>query len=459
MSSGAYGPLGSSRLNDRFGPNSQQGILPQSEITINAGVNANLPDERKGYDGERRLGSYSSVADLSLLEGEIGLSFRDDFGPAGPNTAFTASVFTSLNGLSLEGIETQSALYRKLRFQGMVNSPVYLENDVVNNSGTALRKHGSGSMLCNYGVDTFFSGDLLGYELPPIDEEGLRRFMHRRLYRGGPPEHKILARPCRIDPKKISEVLHDSVDTLLEKCNAPLMDIPAYLTKAQTGVTYLEHDKEIAVLLKQFVMNVSFNALQAAMHHGLVVPCYREGTRPNINAENHATLCEKLATITPANWDQSRVRLDAAETQGFVVESLNSPEEMRARKRECHDFAELTATWLGLARDQYRRPFLVQHPSLGKEILLRSLQSLSKRHGTVARQMIDGDFVDQHSEFDSFGMRRNTSTLAGQMYGIQTSAAGLFADAYGQATNLLMSRVIGTVSNVSAPGAPIHYAI
>jgi len=451
--------------NERFGPRSAQEVTPQSEVTVNASVNPFLQKERTGGLGPR-LGDVTTNPQLSLLQGEMAFTPTNGGGSLFTNTSFSCEVFTSFNGLSLAGIHTESDLYRSVRFVGMVNSPVMFEQEVVTNSGCAIRAAGSGSLLSNEGNDTFQCGDMLGFELPPLNKSDLELWMQRAPARGDNSiGGKILARPKRVRPTDIVYRLHDSVDLLLSDPNSLKYDINLFRTNKGMGKRELKSEEEVAVLLNNFIMTVSYNAIITALQNGLVIPSYNPldpSFLPGTNKDQGDSLKEQIAPENPTLWYKRSVTLGA---DGSVQVEKGLDEEAQEKLRAGYgEFAKLLAVWLGIARRPASLPTQNDiHGGIHSTILVRSLQSATtnKVIRTLGAKLCATDFPEDTQIFlyDNFNRKVSRKTIPGQIILSQTSCASLFTAAYGQMMNETMARVIGKVTNVSPPGGVVHYVI
>ena len=484
MSNFAYGNRAVGRR--MIGPQSSMLITPQCNITTQYAVPADLFKRRKqaAHRPEAHLGVPSDAGDVTIRPDEMVFTYANTIGPGGPGTAFSGRGFASFTGMPIPPGITQEQFEDMFQFAGFAETHVFFEGDMTTNSGVTVRKRGSGSIPVNFGTDTFYPGDMIGYELPAIDRlRRLEQVKQRPSSRQGVPEPgKHIAIPRLVTYEDIVLWGQRVANELVEKnARSHSFHIPTHHRNSLLNARSRSHIDELAIQQKQFIAYVGYAAIMAAMQRGYVVPSWR-AAKPGqrgltFSPSARSVDADRLRQAISARQDPlvvvgaSGARSTGGAPRGMALErpmdgSPGAPQNdanahtVQVARAVQSDFAEFMAATLGLVEDQ-QRPHLWEDKALMQNLLSRALFASLKtaRSYQARRPIVANDFVGDLTQKDRFGELMHTSTIAGQMWSVATRASEQSQRSNGRMYDLVLSRVIGTVSNTCQPGGIIHYAM
>lgn len=281
-----------------FGEQSMPPITTQGLITVNANLDPNIVVNRQNMAnaapaGSTIIGPAVNALNLQIEEGELLFMSTASFQFGGKSMSGRRPlVFSSFNGIPVKYKETQEAFEEEYMFIGMAQSATFPEGDPGGmGNGIAVKRAGSGTTL-NNSTETFCPGDVIGYQLPSVDEAtrarevpslaGARVATDR--YRPG----KHVARLKKITYEEITSQFDLAVAALLDSIAGA--DVPSFDQKTNSGQEAVYGStRELSVLIKK-AYNWSFlAAIQAALYNDVIT------WSPNYGAGTDAARMEQLA--------------------------------------------------------------------------------------------------------------------------------------------------------------------
>jgi hypothetical protein len=452
------GSRGNSQRN--IGPNSTHPITPQNEITSQFMVDINLPKKRRQsvQNPSKFIGVLTEDRDVSVMEDEMVFVLKGgnrlvDTGSS--SIGFSGTGWTSFTGLPIpRDVKTDEQLADLVQFVGFSNTTVPF-GKTVTRSGIAVRRHGSGTTV-NNSNRTFFPGDIFGWELPSIHASRRAIQASRFPDTTNVPQNKLIATPRLIHYSDIVDWGKRGAKFAINENKK--LHIPSYRKRSPNTVRTTGALYEIAMHYKQYLLFAAWNALMVAVQTGLVTPTYEQaGLKP---AQRHADwqqIWRRTVEYNPHEWNQFEVDTNRTTNEikfNSIKDDINKKE---TKKANMHEFAEFSAGILGLVADN-RRPWIKEDTNLTKYLGMRTYLSLLNDRNTHSIAQVGKDFTTEGAHRNRFGDILSTPTISGQMHSLQRDCASTFARTMGYMYNHVMRPAIGTVSNVSPPGGPIHYA-
>lgn len=456
-----------------IGRNSAQEITPQSEITANISVDTQLYlKRRKGVkDPNSHMNPPANTTEVHVGTNEMMFGYKNAPGFGGFNTAFSSSGFTAFNGVSINNVETQEQFENQFVLLGMTNGPVYFEQDVTTNEGSACRIRGSGTIPVNISDETLYPGDYIGWKLHSIDARTREvEIKSRPNHPDAPIPTKLVGIPTRVTYEDFARWWDDVSHTLSTSNTTGKLDIQNYLRDAKNGRNVRTYTEEVAINTKIHQFLNGFNMVATLMELGLIIPSYapnstNKSTSPTLfnpsKSAIHASQFENsIKNISPATWSKYSVSTPSSGSTVPNVTNLSTASQQEYRKAHVSDFLEYLSGKLGLVKD-IRRSWLREDFKITKAILLRNNYSNLKdpKLSLATKSIIGRDFIDNMRMKDAFGKEITTSTIAGQMYDLQSSSTERHWKTVGRVYDHKLGKVWARCTNLSKKGNPIHYNI
>lgn len=457
-----------------FGQKSTQEITPQSEITINASVSPLLYKNRREVSIKDVMGHMnppSNKTEMHVATNELAMAYKNAPGFGGTRSIFTNEIFTSFNGISTRGYGSQDQFESQFRFVGFTNSPVYFENDVTTNEGSAIRIRGSGTIPVNYSTETFYPGQKVGWRLHSINPQ-IRQaeIAARSANKDAPAPSKLVAIPTVITYEQLAKWWEDITLHLTEKNHTGRYDIQNYIRDIKHGRFDRSHINEVSTSTKATQLLYGFNLVATLLELGWITSSYKSNKSgdaksatnfvPSRSFVNSQAFKYSIKNVTAGSWEKFGVNVNSSTGNALPNVIQLSDLEVTHRKNHVSDFLEYLAGNLGLVHDP-RRSWLSEDHKLTKNVLLRNNFSniTNPRLYAATKKILEKDFVDSARKLDSFGKEINSSTIAGQVYDLQSSMAEIHWKTVGKIIDFKDSKVIANSSSVSRPNEPLHYYI
>jgi hypothetical protein len=261
------------------GPDSSQELMPQSVVHYNGDVDKDVVEQRKrdvmslspkeyGVIGANNIEAlYLDIAPNEPLF----LRISDQRMLQDAKTTFRARIFSSFNGLHFKKGQSQESFENEFVLVGVARSHFVPEGDTAN-SGVAVQISGSVSIL-NTGKDVFFPNDVVGIQIPFIDEtKRTHQFSTARSRPLASPQSingKFTGTAYKVTYRGMMGTMSRVVDHLVR--NNAKISVPQYRELIKAGqVASISELTAMATLTKQFSGVSLLSNLRSLMELGYI---------------------------------------------------------------------------------------------------------------------------------------------------------------------------------------------
>jgi len=470
-----YTNIGRSHGARVLGPESNNEVAGQSIITANIGFDISLKKNRKDIDGVMQLGAFRENEELVVVPNEFMFYRAGSRGKTGVASGIDG--FTSFNGLPIEDVENDDDLRRAYPYLGFTQGDTQLDEAVsVTRSGVAVGMAGSFTKL-NDSKYTFTPGQAVRVVRPSINpDKRLMQLADRKR-----PNH-----PDAPPPTKLSAFMEPfSIDQITGWFRSTGSDIFADLAKGPGGrynVPDVMHDLDVQgksslsdrdlvnVMRKQLACASAWAAQTTAIRYGLMASTAMNehvdaGTyvispmnvsSSQADANTYQNLLEKVSLDEP---HKTVIVFDVG-SKKYIAKELTAAEQAQ-RKRAFDEMAKDLAVRYGLATDE-NAGYLVEDSDLIETTLLPTLgfASSNSEQISVSKKLFDQTLLPDLRNKNAFHtIQRNIrGSIAEQVEKSLRSAEEDYVRAVASIYDYFSTDIIGTASNHSRPGCPIHFA-
>lgn len=265
-------------------------ITTQGLITVNADLDPNIVTNRQNLaasapGGASIIGHMAIDATrLQIEEGELLFTSTEAFQFGSKSMSGRRPlVFSSYNGVPVTRKMTQEDFESRYVFIGMAQSATFPEGDPGGmGNGIAAKRAGSGTTLNNSAV-TFCPGDVIGYQLPSVDEGTRMRevpsMSGSRVATDRYRPNKHVARLKKVTYEDIMSQYNLAVAKLLDMIGGA--NVTSFDQKAGAGKDMVTYGSvfELSVLIKKAYNWAFMAAIQTAIENKIVAwdPNYNAG--------------------------------------------------------------------------------------------------------------------------------------------------------------------------------------
>lgn len=301
-----------------FGEQSMPPITTQGLITVNADLDPNIVINRQNLAASAPGGATIIGRDavdalrLQIEEGELLFASKQAFQFGGKSMSGRRPlVFSSFNGVPVERKTTQEGFESEYIFIGMAQSATFPEGDPGGmGNGIAAKRAGSGTTM-NNSTETFCPGDVIGYQLPSIDESVRARevpsLSGARVATDRYRPNKHVARLKKITYDEINSQYDLAVARLLDSIAGA--DVHGFDQKTSSGQEAIYGStNELSILIKKAYNWAFVAAIQAALTNGVVdwSTSFPSGT----DAQRMKELSKRLGLLGDRGAENTKLQTD-----------------------------------------------------------------------------------------------------------------------------------------------------
>lgn len=459
-----------------LGPESNNEIVGQSIITANIGFDVSLKRGRRDIDGVMQLGSFRDNEELVVVPNEFMFYRAGSRGKTGVASGIDG--FTSFNGLPIEDVETDDDLRRAYPYLGFTQGDTQLDEAVsVTRSGVAVAVAGSFTKY-NDSKYTFTPGQVVRVVRPSLNPDKRSQQLAERRRPNHPDAPPLSKLTGFMEPFEIDQITSwfrrtgSDIFADLAKGSAGRYNVPDVMHDMDKYGKIALSDRDIVnVMRKQLAAASAWVAQTTAIRYGLMVstamnehinvggvyqinPLNVSSSQADANA--YQTMLEQISLDNP----HEKVLAFDLRTNRYSVVTLDAQQQQQ-RARAFDEVAKDLAVRYGLASDE-NSSYMVEDSDLIETTLLPTLgfASAKSKHINIAKDLFDKTLLPDRRNKDAFHtIQRNIrGSIAEQVEKSLRSAEEDYVRAVATIYDYFSTDIIGTASNHSRPGCPIHFA-